>query len=96
MKTQELERNRQPMPPRAESADLSAEITRAVDRYPGDRVRCRRVYGDNYRCNWLAVEKQADAGRGLALETYNIRQSKFLRVTRTAAGLHIEDLTIDR
>ena len=79
-----------------EPADLSAEIVRIVDRQAGDRVRCRRVYGDKYRCNWLALEKDADGQRGISVDTYQIRQSKFLRVTQTDKGLTIEDLTIAR
>lgn len=95
METQELERTPTIESRRTESADLSAEIMRTIDREPGERVRCRRVYGDNYRCNWLALDR-GNAGLDLAIDTYTIRQSKFLRVTQTAEGLAIEDLTISR
>lgn len=96
MNTQELERTPTTAPRRTESADLSAEIMRTIERQPGERVRCRRVYGDNYRCNWHALDRSDDPGRELAIDTYTIRQSKFLRVTQTANGLQIEDLTIGR
>ena len=75
-------------------ADLSAEIAYFVAREKGERVKVRRVYGDNYRCNWLAPdERSVNRGGMLALETFRIRDSKFLRVRKTDAGLEIEDVT---
>jgi hypothetical protein len=44
------------------------------------------VYGDRYRCNWwVKDENNGSAGR--------IIRSRFLKVTKTADGLLIEDLT---
>ncbi len=74
--------------------DLSAEISLAVDRETGEQVRCRRVFGDNYRCNWLAPDlRPGSRGGMLALETYRVRNSRLLRVRKTEQGLVIEDVT---
>ena len=82
-----------PEPKGQPAADLSVEIAQAVAREKGERVRVRRVYGDNYRCNWMAPDDRVTRGGTLALETYRIRASKFLRVRKTPGGLQIEDLT---
>jgi hypothetical protein len=73
--------------------DLSAEIAVFLAREKGERVKVRRVFGDNYRCNWLAPDYRAGNRGSLALETFRIRDSKFLRVKKTAEGLEIEDVT---
>jgi len=84
----------EPKPKAATGADLSAEIAQFVAREKGERVKVRRVYGDNYRCNWLAPDYRAvNRGGSMALETFRIRDSKFLRVRKTDAGLEIEDVT---
>ena len=63
------------------SADLSLEIAQKVDRHPGDRVRVMRVWGDHYRCNWIAPKNRLDV-----LETFIVRKSEFLHVTKSADG----------
>lgn len=74
--------------------DLSAEISLAVEREMGEQVRCRRVFGNNYRCNWLAPDlRPGSRGGTLALETYRVRDSRLLRVRKTEQGLVIEDVT---
>lgn len=74
--------------------DLSVEITRAVQREPGDVIRCRRVSATTYRCNWLTPDRgETDSGLRF-LDTYRIRDSKFLRATQVDGRLVIEDLTI--
>ena len=78
----------------APGVDLSAEIAQIVAREKGERVKVRRVYGDNYRCNWLAPDdRSGNRGGTMVLETFRIRDSKFLRVRKTDAGLEIEDVT---
>jgi hypothetical protein len=85
---------RQPEPKKVPGADLSSEIALVVAREKGERVKVRRVFGDNYRCNWLAPdERPGNRGGTMALETFRIRDSKFLRVKKTGAGLEIEDVT---
>ena len=73
--------------------DLSAEIVKEIDRLPGDRVTCRWVAGNNYRCNWWAREGTAGYDnpgmRGLTVTTHRVRQSRFLNVTRGYRGLVI-------
>jgi hypothetical protein len=69
---------------------------------------CTRVYGDSYRVNWIATDTRTDnASRAVAspgrdrfyssdaanLQTFFIRQSKFIRATRAYGKLLIEDLT---
>src|SRR4051812_47804007 len=73
--------------------DLSAEIMKTVERAPGDRVTCRHIVGDHYRCNWWGQLSTAEydnpAMLGLMVTTHRVRKSAFLKVTRTAEGLKI-------
>ena len=74
--------------------DLSAEIAMTVEREKGERVKCRRVFGDNYRCNWMSVDHRANnRGGTFALDTYRVRASKFLRVQKVGDQLVIQDAT---
>ena len=83
-----------PEPKSAPGVDLSAEIALLMAREKGERVKVRRVYGDHYRCNWLAPDyRSVNRGGSMALETFRIRDSKFLRVRKTEDGLKIEDVT---
>ena len=78
----------------APGADLSAEIATFLVREKGEHVKVRRVYGDHYRCNWLAPDdRSGNRGGSMALETFRVRDSKFLRVRKTAQGLQVEDVT---
>ena len=83
-----------PEPKPAPGADLSSEIAQFVAREKGERVKVRRVFGDHYRCNWLAPDyRTGNRGGTMALETFRIRDSKFLRVRKTDSGLQVEDVT---
>jgi len=83
-----------PEPKPAPAPDLSAEIAQSLAREKGERVKVRRVYGDHYRCNWLAPdERPGNRGGTMALETFRIRDSKFLRVRKTPQGLQVQDVT---
>lgn len=78
-------------------ADLSGEIQRVVEREPGDEVRCTRVGGDTYRCNWWSVAGNGGYDnpgmRGGQLATdHRIRKSAFLRVTKGRKGLRITEV----
>jgi hypothetical protein len=76
------------------NADLSAEIAMTVEKEKGERVRVRRVYGDNYRANWLALDTRAGSRSAtFALDSYRVRASKFLRARKVGDQLVIEDLT---
>ena len=81
-----------------QSEDLSAQIIKEVERLPGDQVTCRRIYGDHYRCNWWQRMDTAmydnPAMLGLLVTTARIRKSQFVRVTKSAAGLHFELKTV--
>ena len=93
---------------KSQSPDLSVEIARSVEKQPGERVKCTRIYGDNYRVNWVAPDTRVTKtdravasaaqdryyGEGAkALQTFYIRQSKFVRATKQLGKLTIEDLT---
>jgi hypothetical protein len=77
----------------ASAVDLSEKINVAVDRAMGETVRCVRVFGDNYRCNWWARDA-APAGKrsgpDLEVTCMRVRRSSFLKVTQTAEGLMID------
>ena len=76
-----------PTPPAAE--DLSKAIEQTVETQADEQVEVVRVFGDRYRCNWWVREK---AAHWLSCTSGRIRRSKFLRVTRAADRLLIEDL----
>ena len=81
-------------PPRRE--DLSEQITKTIEKRPGDEVRCTWVSGDNYRCNWWA-QLSTDgydnpSMMGLLVTTHRVRRSRFLHVTREAGKLVITEL----
>ena len=77
------------------SADLSSEIIQAIEKRPADRVTCRWISGDHYRCNWWAPMGMGNYDNpgmaGLMVTTHRVRQSRFLTVTKTAQGLVIID-----
>jgi hypothetical protein len=77
----------------ATNADLSEEIARTMPRSKGEQVTCRRVAQNHYRCNWWAQENKGaydnPSMSGLLVTTSKICKSRFLRVTKTAAGLQI-------
>jgi hypothetical protein len=81
--------------PTATDRDLSREIERAVEREPLDLVRCVRVYGDYYRCNWWA----STGGHG-ARQQFNwsgmmtdfVRKSRFLNAKIDSGELVVEEI----
>jgi len=88
-----------PSGPGKPAGDLSREVERAVPREPQDRVRCVRVFGDRYRCNWWAPFGPSEA-RGPMAEwaltaMCRVRKSRFLRATTRGNRLTVEDLGAD-
>lgn len=87
------------------NADLSREVERAVKRLPQDRVRCVRVFGNYYRCNWWAPpmptppfgwERTGAAGESQSRaipwgtgSTHHVRQSRFFHATVTGGVLSL-------
>jgi hypothetical protein len=70
--------------PQSHIRDLSAEIARAMPRAAGERVTCRWIAGNQYRCNWWAA---ADASgydnpkmTGLTVMTHRVSRSQWMRV----------------
>jgi len=81
----------QPISPAAPaSEDLSEAIEQSMQKEPGEEVRTVRVFGDYYRCNWWAPAKPAHAW---FQASGTIRKSQFLRATKVANQLVMEDVT---
>ena len=80
---------------KAVEADLSAEIVQSIAREFDERVTCRRVSGNSYRCNWWspAHTKGYDNPRmqGLLVTTHVVKKSRFLNVTKVDQRLVIND-----
>ena len=81
--------------PVAAEKDLSQEIERVVDREPLDQVRCVRVFGNYYRCNWWSrmstQHTRADYDwAGLIMDC--VRESRFLSATMQAGQLVIKEV----
>ena len=82
-------------------ADRSIEVLRTLEHEPGDRLTCRRVFGDYYRCNWWASGgAAAAAGRidahiicGLEVATFRVRKSQLVKATMAEGQLVVEDAT---
>jgi hypothetical protein len=75
--------------------DLSREIERIVDREPLDLVRCVRVFGNFYRCNWWA----SAGGQSVYLDANwsrmildIVRKSCFLSATMDAGELVMKEI----
>jgi hypothetical protein len=75
--------------------DLSSEILQIIEKRPADRVTCRWISGNNYRCNWWAPSGLMGYDNpgmvGLMVTTHRVRQSRFLTVTKTPEGLVFVD-----
>lgn len=67
------------------NVNLSEAIEQTVECWPGEQVKCTRVWGDRYRCNWYRGGEVGIAGR--------ILKSRFLKVTVKDGSLDIEDVT---
>jgi len=84
-----------PGPAAAPPEDLSAEVARAVERQPGEVVRCTRVGDSNYRCNWWAASATDGYDNpgmsGLVVTTHRVRRSHFLHAAKVDGRLVICD-----
>ena len=81
----------------AREPDLSDELSRSVEKQPGDQVRCTHVGNGNYRCNWWAPQGAAggydNSSRAcLLVTTHRVRKSRLLRVTKSGEQLVIEEV----
>jgi hypothetical protein len=73
--------------------DLSNELMKVLPRATGQMVRCRRIVGDQYRCNWwgsLGASTHDNAGGGLMITRYRVVKSRMLRATLTREGVAID------
>ena len=77
------------------TSDLSRRIEQLVERKPLDAVRCVRVFGNFYRCNWWSrlgsKRPGADFDWG-GLITDHVRQSRFLKATVSGEQITLEDV----
>jgi hypothetical protein len=80
--------------PEPKVEDLSAQIARSVSKSAGERVTCRRISGNHYRCNWWSARGTGDYDNpsmtGQLVTTHRVVRSELLRVTRTGSGLRID------
>src|SRR5580692_9733885 len=77
--------------------DLSRDIERMIGKEPHDRVKCVRVYGDRYRCNWWAppVDKISSPAFNWAfVTTHQVRKSRFLNASMSSGQLVVEEVGI--
>jgi hypothetical protein len=74
-------------------ADLSGEILKSLPRGKGERITCRRITGNHYRCNWWTPQPTIDfdnpAMTGLTVTTHRVSKSQMLHVTKTSGKLTI-------
>ncbi len=84
---------KRPAPQPTATADFSEAIEQTMQRQPDEEVRCVWLFEDRYRCNWWVRGK---SNNWLSFTTSVIRKSVFLRATRKADKLVIEDLSKPR
>jgi hypothetical protein len=81
--------------PTAPGEDLSGRIEQALVRRRHDRVKCVRVFGDFYRCNWWAIAtdtpSRGDCSAWGAVAMSRVRESRFLRATLEGDVLKIDE-----
>ena len=74
--------------------DLSKEIAQTVAREVGERVTCRWISGNHYRCNWWSSNSTREydnpSMEGLLVTTHRVSRSEMLLVTRSEMGLDIK------
>jgi len=78
-----------PTPPPPQE-DFARAIEQTVEKQPGERVKCVRVFENLYRCNWWLKGDEAAWG---TLTAGKIIKSKFLRATMTGEVLVLDDLS---
>src|SRR5690349_6875023 len=80
--------------------DLSKEIVSTVSRAAGERVTCRRISGNHYRCNWWAAHGTGEYDNpemtGMMVTTHRVIRSQILHVTKTGKELRIAPAAVQR
>jgi hypothetical protein len=75
--------------------DLSRKIEEVVERQPLDLVKCVRVFGNYYRCNWWSPAAVARGGLDFAwtgIMADIVRKSSFLSATINAGELIVKEI----
>ena len=79
-------------------ADLSNEILKSLPRLKGERITCRRITGNHYRCNWWSPQSTGEfdnpAMTGLTVTTHRVSKSQMLHVTKTSGKLTITPASV--
>ena len=94
------EQNSFARPPKAAAGeeDLSNELSRSVEKQPGDHVRVTPVGNGNYRCNWWAPQSRTGYDNpgmgGLLVTTHRVRKSRLLRARREGGRLVVEEVAL--
>jgi hypothetical protein len=75
--------------------EMCREVERALEKEPGDRVKCAHLFGDYYRCNWwssIGVKHEGADYDWSAFLTDHIRRSSFLKVTITDGKITVQEV----
>ncbi len=80
---------KQATPLKSATDDLSEDIKQSVEKQRHEEVRCVRLFGDRYRCNWWVKDATTQP---VFTRTGKISKSRFLRVTKVDGRLVIEGL----
>jgi len=80
--------------PEPRMRDLSGDLMKMLPRSSGQMVRCRRIVGDHYRCNWWGSQGESahdNAGlSGVMITRYRVVKSRMLRATVTPEGVSVD------
>jgi len=79
-------------------SDLSSEILKSLPRGKGERITCRRITGNHYRCNWWSPHSTDEfdnpAMTGLTVTTHRVSKSQMLHVTKVSGKLTITPASV--
>jgi hypothetical protein len=80
--------------PEPRMRDLSADLMQILPRSSGEMVRCRRIIGDHYRCNWWGSRNGTAndnvGASGVMITRFRVVKSRMLRATVTRDGVAID------
>jgi hypothetical protein len=79
-------------------SDLSSEIIKSLQCARGERITCRRITGNHYRCNWWSPQATNDFDNpkmtGLTVTTHRVSKSQMFHVTRKSGQLTITPASV--
>ena len=85
-------------PPPPSDRNLSGDIERTMEKEPNEQVRCVRVFGDFYRCNWWApaAPRATNVARDATysvFDSHRVRKSSFLSASVQEGRLVVKDVS---